>query len=114
MSQHEQLTQRFDESAACLRKETDAHRLLSDTAMQASAETNLETGAQIFLDSLYESNWVSRACFWDARNNTATDAPQYAVPAWGRFPRSPLLLNSLKTGERSVSEVTNAGKCNAY
>ncbi len=106
ISHHERLAQRLDDSVARLKKEAQAHRLLVDTAMLASGETELKHGARKILELLEQVRWVSAVCFWDTRGDTKPSEPTYSIPGSIMFPPTPLLARAIRTGKRSLSNST--------
>lgn len=114
ISHHERLAQRLDDSVERLEKEADAHRLLFDSAMLASGETELNSGARKLLEHLDQVNWVSASCFWDTRGSSALNEPYFKLPRSANFPPTPLLARSIRTGQRSVSKATEANRRSVY
>lgn len=102
ISHHEQLAQRLDDSVVRLEKEAAAHRLLVDTAMMASAEAELASGARALLQPLADLDWVSSVAFWDTREDMAPERPVCQFPLHTAFPRSSALQKVLRTGERGT------------
>lgn len=114
MSHHERLADRLDDSVERLEKEADAHRLLFDTAMLASGETELNSGARKLLEHLEQVDWVSASCFWDTRAGLTPRQPFCKLPDTAKFQPSPLLARSIRTGRRSVSKATEANLRSVY
>ncbi|MFK7913566.1 MAG: putative bifunctional diguanylate cyclase/phosphodiesterase, partial [Pseudomonadales bacterium] len=114
MSHHEQLAKRLDQTVARLKEEAQAHRLLVDSAMLASAETELHSGARKLLDLLSGADWVVSAAFWDTRNTAAPDAPSCAQPGSASYPTNPSLLRSIRTGKRSVATTPDSDRKQVY
>ncbi len=114
ISHHERLADRLDDSVERLEKEADAHRLLFDTAMLASGETELNNGARKLLEHLEQVDWVSASCFWDTRAGLTPRQPFCKLPESARFQPSPLLARSIRTGQRSVSKATEANLRSVY
>lgn len=114
ISHHEHLADRLDDSVERLEKEADAHRLLFDTAMLASGETELNSGARKLLEHLDNVDWVSASCFWDTRAGLTPRQPFCKLPQTASFEPSPLLARSIRTGQRSVSKVSEANLHSVY
>lgn len=114
ISHHERLAQKLDESVARLKMEADTHRLLIDTAMLASGETEINHGAQKLLDHLVRADWVHAACYWDTRQQSDPLEPYYQAPQQHNFQPTPLLARSARTGKRSVSSASELDKRQEY
>ena len=103
LGQHERLSQRLDDSVVRLKREAEAHRLVVETAMLASAETKLTTGARKLLEFLDQSQWVSAVCFWDTRDNPHPSEPQYSSINTRNFPPTESLAKAIQTGDHTAA-----------
>ncbi len=114
MSHHERLAQRLDDSVARLKKEADAHRLLIETAMLASGEAQLTSGARKLLEHLDQVPWVAAVCFWDTRSSSTPSTPYYRLPPSNVFPPTPLLARAIRTGKRCIGKADESDGHNVY
>lgn len=114
MSHHERLAQRLDESVERLQKEAETHRLLVDTAMLASAEISLSSGARKLLDHLDRVEWIVAAAFWDIREKQDPTEPYYRVPSHARFVATPPLARTIRTEQRSISSLNDTENRHLY